>query len=438
MAQPERLTKMTAIKVYFTDPHSPWQRGSNENTNGLLRQYFPRRTDLSGFTPIELDAVACNLIPVRVRDSDGSALQNCLCLTPLTFFSITNFLHFELETAEFNVLVYTKSMVPMILVTSYYDPQATAPALARLENWATIRRVDPQSVRQTEPLLVALDGIEIAIASDEPFDANVLSNTKSLRMICCDGVGYDHIDLPAATRNGIVVTNAPRVHESTGDFVFGMILALVRKIRIADAGVRNGAWSDRRRYLSRDVCGSTLGLLGFGRVARATAKRARGFDMPVLAYSPHANRDIASALGVEVVSFAELLSRSDILSIHVTLNETTRGLIRAAELSQLKRGAYLINSSRGAVIDEDDLIQAIESGHLAGAALDVLEQEPPRLAHPLMKMQNVLLSPHVGSDTFGTFERVFECVVDDILLFLKGQCPRNVINPTALRAKVGG
>lgn len=321
-----------------------------------------------------------------------------------------------------------------VLVTSYYDPAAIQPALDRLSPVANVHRAEPSAMATERNFINALRGMQIAIVSAEPCTESVFLASPDLKLIACDGVGYDHIDVSAATRQGIVVTNAPMVHESNGDFVMGMIIALVRKLLIADAGVRSGKWHDRQRYVSRDICGSTLGLLGFGRVARAVATRARGFGMPVLAYSPHADQKTAGELGVKIVGFEQLLAEADILSLHVPLNDQTRGMIGARELALMKVGAYLVNSSRGAVIDEESLVAALKSNRLAGAALDVFCDEPPPLDHPLLLLQNVILSPHVGSDTYGAFSRVFDCIVDDVLLFLSGKPPRNVLNPDALSA----
>src|SRR5205814_397980 len=158
----------------------------------------------------------------------------------------------------------------------------------------------------------ALHGVDVAIVSGEAFDDAVFAAAPTLRLLCCDGAGVDHIDLDAATRHGVTVINAPVVHEANADFVMGLIIAVMRKLLIADRGVRSGQWNARSRYVSRDVHGATLGLLGFGRVAKALARRAAGFHMNVLAYSPHADRAAARELGVNIVTFDELLKNSDI------------------------------------------------------------------------------------------------------------------------------
>lgn len=323
-------------------------------------------------------------------------------------------------------------MKPRLLITSYYDRDATDHALQSLADRVDIARVPAESVSTRGALLEALAGFQLAVISGERFDEPVLVTLTELRLLACDGVGVDHVDLAAATRHGVAVINAPVVHEANADFVFGLIIALARKLLVADDGVRRGSWNDRDRYLSRDVHGATLGLLGFGRVAQAVAKRARGFDMTILAHSPRSDTRRAAELGVTIVSKDELFRRADFLSIHVPLNPSTIRLVSAAELRSLKPGAFLINSSRGDVIDESALLDALRSGHLAGAALDVLSEEPPRLDHPLLSIPNVILSPHIGSDTKETHARVFRCLADDILRFLSGEIPVNLVNREVL------
>ena len=252
-------------------------------------------------------------------------------------------------------------------------------------------------------------------------------------MICCDGVGVDHINLPVATECGVIVNNAPVVDDSNGEFAVGLIVALLRKIVIADKGVRAGEWHDRVRFAGHDLQGKRLGLLGFGRVAKAFAKRISGFDMNVTAYSRNPDRSAAEALGVTLVGLDELIEASDILSVHVTLTDETRGMIGVEEIGRMKTGASLMNTSRGAVVDEAALTDALRSGKLAGAALDVFDGEPPKLDNPLLHMENVVLSPHLGTETFQTFRRAFRSVVDDILLLRAGKRPRNVVNKEVLK-----
>lgn len=323
------------------------------------------------------------------------------------------------------------STPPTILVTSYYAPEVTNPVLGRLTPLAGIRRrtLAPPVDRAT--LVAALRGCAVALISDERFDDEVFTQCPELRLVCCDGTGVDHVDLDAATRHGVLVTNAPVVHESCADLAMGLILAVTRGIPTADAAVRQGRWGERARYVTTDVFGRTLGLLGFGRVAQALARRAAGFGLTVITHSPRAEPREMAEMGVTQVGFDELLARSDILSLHVRLTDQKRGLIGASELGRMKDGAFLINTARGAVLDETALLAALQRGKLAGAGLDVLQQEPPPPDHPLLRQGNVVLSPHMGSDTRESFARVFHCVVDDILLYLGGQRPRHLVNAAA-------
>ena len=323
--------------------------------------------------------------------------------------------------------------LPHVLVTSYYDTSATDPELERLRPVATIERLFINRQLTDEELIAKLSGTQVAIISEQIINEHVLRAASDLRMICADGVGVDNIDLPAATRNGVMINNAPFVHHANGEFTIGLILAVIRRIVVTDGGVRAGKWNDRSRYLGFDLKGKTLGLLGFGRAARSVAKRASGFDLTMIAYSPHADRDVARSLGVTVVGFDELLESSDILSIHVTLTDQTRGMIDRDTIQRMKTGAYLINTSRGAVIDEAALIEALSDGKLAGAGLDVLTREPPLTNNPLFQMDNVVVTAHIASDSYTTFQAVFCELVNDILRFFNAQQPTHVVNSEVVR-----
>ncbi len=319
-------------------------------------------------------------------------------------------------------------MKARLIVSSCYDWEATDPELERLKPDVEVFRC-PERRQLTEAEMIGyLPETQYTLSADDPFNARVIRSAPSLQMICCDGVGVDHIDLTVATECGVIVNNAPVVHDSNGEFAVGLIVALLRKIVIADRGVRTGEWHDRVRFAGDDLQGKTLGLLGFGRVAKAFAKRISGFDMKVIAYCRNPDRRAAEALGVTLVGFDALIERSDILSLHVTLTDLTRGMIGAGEIGKMKTGAYLMNTSRGAVVDEAALIEALRRGKLAGAALDVFDGEPPSLDNPLLHMDNVVVSPHLGTETFRTFRAAFRSVVDDILRLRAGRRPRNVVN----------
>ena len=320
-------------------------------------------------------------------------------------------------------------MKTKVLNASFYNRDAIRPEIDRLAAQAQITHCSEGRTLTQEELIHRLPGHDIVIAADEPYTERVLDAAPQLVMIARDGVGVDSIDMAAATRRGVIVNRAPVVHDSVADLVWGHIIAAMRRFLVADRGTREGRFNHRDDYLGRDVHGSTLGLLGFGMVARAVAKRACGFSMTLLTHAPHVGPDDARELGVESVEFDMLLARSDILSVHVALTPDTAKIIDAGAIAKMKDGAYLINTSRGAVIDEPALIAAIKSGKLAGAGLDVVCDEPPNPDNPLFQFQNVLFTPHIGSDTFNTLRNVFECVIDDILLLLADKKPQHVYNP---------
>jgi phosphoglycerate dehydrogenase-like enzyme len=322
-------------------------------------------------------------------------------------------------------------MKPNVVVTSYYDPAVTDKPLSRLAGRTCVQRVQIEPFSDAK-LHDALRDSAIAIISGERFDNATFNALPDLRLLCCDGTGTDHIDLAAATKRGVIVTNAPVVHEACADLAMGLILAGVRGIVSADRSVRGGSWNDRSRYVSSDLSGSVLGLLGLGHVAQALAHRAAAFNMKVIGYSPRAEKTALLRFGIELVSPEELWARADVLSIHVRLSEVNHGIVGAREFGQMKNGAYLVNTSRGGVIDEAAFVAALESGKLRGAALDVLTEEPPPMNHPLFRFSNVIITPHIASDTQETFAKVLNCVVDDILLYLAGKVPNNVVNRDVL------
>lgn len=280
-----------------------------------------------------------------------------------------------------------------------------------------------------DEIIQRLDGMDVVIAAEEPYRERVFKAAPRLGMVARDGVGFDSVDLEAATRYGVVATNAPVLHETVADMTFGLILAVVRKIIICDRGVRQGRWLERDLFLASDVNGKTLGIFGFGRIGRAVAMRAAGFNMKIIAYDPYADPNMAKEAGVCLVDKEELLRTADIITIHMPLTPQTQDMMDAKAFEKMKDGACLINIARGEIVDEQALIAALKSGRLSGAGLDVIRNEPPKPDNPLFQFENVVFTPHVGSDTFDTFRKVCECVVDDVLLFLEGKKPSHVLNP---------
>jgi len=266
-------------------------------------------------------------------------------------------------------------------------------------------------------------------------DEAVISKLAKCSVIGVGSVGVDMVDIEAATAAGIVVTNVPDVFiEEVADHALMLMLSAGRRTKIMDNMVADGTWYKGRPLLNHvpRLMGQTLGLLAFGNVGRCTARRAQGFGMHVIAYDPYVSELAISDAGVEPVSFGELLERSDYLSVHAPLNVETRHLIDAEALSKMKSTAVIVNTARGPIIKEADLVEALQSGAIAAAGLDVLEQEPPDPDNPLIGMDNVILTPHVASATTRMRPETRRRVGREVSLVLKGRWPMSCVNPTVL------
>lgn len=239
----------------------------------------------------------------------------------------------------------------------------------------------------------------LIVRSGTRVDEDLLGAADALEVIGRAGVGLDNIDLGFATRRGVAVLNAPAGNTiSTTELAFGLLLAAARRIPAADRSVRGGAW-DRRGLSGMQLCGHTLGVVGMGRIGSEMARRARAFGLGVLGYDPYVEPDRAEELGVRMVELDELLARSDFVSLHLPLTEETQGLLDAARIARMRPGAILVNAARGGLVDEEALAEALRSGHLAAAALDVFETEPLPAGHPLRDAPNLVLTPHIGAST---------------------------------------
>lgn len=232
------------------------------------------------------------------------------------------------------------------------------------------------------------------IIGADPFTARIMYKAGNLKIICKHGVGLDNIDLEAAKERRIVVTNVPATNsDAVADLAFGLMLDVARKISITSAQVKNGQWG---RVIGTDVCNKVLGIIGFGAIGRRVARRAFGFDMDVLVYDPFL-KDVPQALSwVKQVEFDDILRRCDFLTVHVPLAPATRHLIDAAAMAKMKQGSFVINTARGGIVDEKALYDALKSGHLGGAGLDVVEHEPP-VGNPLLELDNVTIVSHIAS-----------------------------------------
>jgi len=292
----------------------------------------------------------------------------------------------------------------------------------------------PREVMMRE--VAEVDGL-LALLTDR-IDAEVMDAGKRLRVISNYAVGYDNIDVPAATQRGIVVGNTPGVlTETTADLAFSLLMAAARRIAEGDRYTRAGKWQTwgPKLFLGYDLHHATLGLVGMGRIGSEMAKRANGFDMRVLYYDPVRRQDLEGSLGVIYVSFDTLLRESDFISLHTPLTEQTRHLIGAPELAKMKLTAILVNSSRGPVVDQQALYEALRDGVIAGAGLDVFEVEPIPQDDPLLTLDNVTVVPHVGSASHATRDKMARMAAENLIAGLQGKLPPNCVNPEAWQQK---
>ena len=277
-------------------------------------------------------------------------------------------------------------------------------------------------------------------------DCNLIESSPRLRIIAQYAVGYDNIDIDCATRHGVYVTNTPGVlTDATADLTWALILAAARRIVEADRFVRSGEWYKTRTgwhpmmMLGVEVHGKTLGIIGMGRIGRAVAKRARGFDMRVIYYDVvRLPEEVERELGVEYVPLEKLLAEADIVTIHTPLTPETRGLMNRERIRMMKKGAILVNTARGKIVDLDALVEALKDGHLAAAGLDVFPEEPLPPDHPITKLDNVVLTPHIGSATWETRTRMADLVAENLIAFYKGQVPPTLVNRDVVKVRSPG
>lgn len=285
----------------------------------------------------------------------------------------------------------------------------------------------------------AKDVDALATLLSDKIDAEVFDAAPKLKMIAQLAVGFDNVDVQEATKRGIYVSNTPEVlTDTTADFAWTLLMALARRVVEADKYVRMGKWKvgwHPAMLQGRDVYGATMGIVGAGRIGYAVAKRATGFSMKILFYDVIPRPEMEKDFGAKKVDLNELLKQSDFVSVHVPLMKETHHLINAEKLRLMKKTAYLINNSRGPVVDEKALYEALNEGRIAGAGLDVFEQEPTSLANPLLKLDNVVVAPHISSASYETRSKMAEMVADNLIAFFEGKKPPNLINPDVLKVR---
>lgn len=289
--------------------------------------------------------------------------------------------------------------------------------------------VDVKTGLKPEELASIIGDYEgLIIRSSTKVTPQIIEAGKKLKAIGRAGIGVDNVDLPSATKKGVVVMNTPSGNAvTTAEHAIAMMFALCRKIPQATASLRAGQW-EKNKFTGSELCNKTLGVVGVGNIGRIVADRAQGLKMKVIGYDPFLSVEAAQKIGVTLVELPELFSKSDIITIHVPLSEKTKYLINRNSFRQMKKGVYLIHCARGGLVNEQDLVEALQAGIVAGAALDVFEKEPPPPDHPLLKMDTVIFTPHLGAATDEAQENVAIEVAELMVDFFTKGSVRNAVN----------
>jgi D-3-phosphoglycerate dehydrogenase len=287
------------------------------------------------------------------------------------------------------------------------------------------------TISKEELIDVIKDFDAIIVRSRTKVTREVIEASNKLKVIARAGVGVDNVDVQTATERGVMVINAPESTSITvAEHTMGLILALSRKIAIADNSVKNGKW-EKSRFMGIELNGKTLGVIGMGRIGSQVVTRSKAFGMETLVYDPYITEKTASELGVTVVDLETLIKKSDVMTIHVPLTSETKHLIAREQLEMMKNNAFLVNCARGGIINEDDLYEALATGKIRGAGLDVFENEPPKDS-PLLRLDNVVLTPHIAASTSEAQRDAAIIVANEIKKVFMEQSPKNVINMPVL------
>ena len=307
-------------------------------------------------------------------------------------------------------------------------------AALRLADWGRLPsdiavEVFHRHLGDEDAVAAALADFDMVVAMRErtPFPRSLLARLPKLRLLITTGMRNASIDLIAAEEHGVTVCGTGAVGSPTAALAWGLILALARRIPQEDAAVRAGKW---QTTLGVELEGKTLGVIGLGKLGSAVARIGQAFGMRPIAWSQNLTPEKAAAQAVEYAGKEQLLRRADVVSIHLVLSDRTRGLIRADDLALMKPSALLVNTSRGPIVDEAALIEALNAHRIAGAGIDVYDREPLPAGHPLLAAPNTVLTPHLGYVTEENYRAYFADAVDDVLAFLKGE-PVRVLRPAA-------
>ncbi|QOJ79186.1 hydroxyacid dehydrogenase [Infirmifilum lucidum] len=310
--------------------------------------------------------------------------------------------------------------------------------LEELKKYAQVDFIDVDKKLRGRELAERLKGYHFIVASVTPtYDREFFKNNKDVLLIARHGIGVDNVDLDAATEEGVIVTRVPgyKERDAVAELAVALCLAVVRKVCYSHSLVKQGRWSERGKVVGFNIRGKTIGVIGIGNIGSRVAEIfAKGFSARVLAFDPYVKPGDAEKIGAQLVDFETLLRESDIITLHAPLTPQTYHIIGDREFSLMKQGVVIINTARGELIDTQALIRALESGKVAGVGLDVVEDEPIDATHPLLKYENVVITPHIGANTREGLRGMDEANVDAIMKVIRGEAPiEYVVNPEVLK-----
>ncbi len=301
------------------------------------------------------------------------------------------------------------------------------------ESWMDTRRLVP-----AEELIdrIQAQDIEIVVIEADFIFREVFERGRKLKLVAACRGNVTHVDIEAATEHGVLVVNTPaRNATAVAELTVGLMLALVRNIPAAHQMVSSGGWVDPTvcysSFRGTELAGKTIGIVGFGAIGQQVARMLSAFETSILVYDPYVDSDEITRMDARPIGLDELLEQSDFVTLHCPALPETMGLINAQRIASMKPTAYLVNTAGAAIVDREAIVQALKEQHIAGAAFDVYETWPVQLDNPLLKLDNVILTPHIGGSTDETVERHSRMIADDIERFLRGERPKNLLNPQA-------
>ncbi len=322
----------------------------------------------------------------------------------------------------------------------YVTRRIPAPGLEMVQEACDVAIWDREDIPPPrEILLREVAGVEglLSLLTDR-IDAELMAVAPRLKVVSNYAVGYDNIDVPTATRRGIVVGHTPEVlTETVADFAVALMLAAARRLVEGDGYTRAGKWSTWEPFLlaGQDFFGATLGLIGLGRIGSAVARRAKGFQMRIFYHDVYRRRDLEESLGIEYKEFDEVLRAADFISVHVPLSEQTRHLIGRPQFKLMKKTAVFVNTSRGPIVDQQALTEALASRQIYAAGIDVFEREPIPGDDPLLKLDNVVVAPHIASASIPTRTKMAIIAAQNLVAVLQGRTPPHPVNPEVLKGR---